>query len=100
MADIPIPPEPPPLVAEALAPHRSLRQDVWRQFKRHKGGVVGLVVLVVIVVATLLGPYVWTIDPFLIDTPIGSAPPSWAHPLGTDNLGRDVLARLLAGGRI
>ncbi|MDJ0961795.1 MAG: ABC transporter permease [Acidimicrobiia bacterium] len=92
--------EPPPPAVEELAPHRSLRQDVWRQFKRHKGGVVGLFVLVVIVVATIFGPYVWTIDPFLIETANGSAPPSLDHPLGTDNLGRDVLARLLAGGRI
>jgi len=80
--------------------HRSLRQDVWRQFKKHKGAVVGLVLLIVIVLATIFGPILWPLDPYAIDTSIGSAGPSAEHPLGTDNLGRDVLARLLVGGRI
>jgi len=80
--------------------HRSLRQDVWRQFKKHKGAVVGLVLLIVIVLATIFGPILWPLAPYAIDTSIGSAGPSAEHPLGTDNLGRDVLARLLVGGRI
>lgn len=83
-----------------MQPHRSLSQDVWRQFKRHKGGVVGLVLLTIIVIATIFGPMVWSVDPFLIETANASAGPSLDHPLGTDNLGRDVLARLLVGGRI
>lgn len=80
--------------------HRSLRQDVWRQFKRHKGAVVGLVILTIIVLATVLGPYVYPLDPYEIDTSIANAAPSADHVLGTDNLGRDVLARVLIGGRI
>ncbi len=93
-------PGPPPPDLEELLQHRSLGQDVWRQFKRHKGAVVGLALLVFIVVATMFGPFVWRIDPFLIETANGSAGPSLSHPLGTDNLGRDVLARLLVGGRV
>lgn len=80
--------------------YRSLRQDVWRQFKRHKGAIAGLVVLTIIVLATVLGPILWSIDPFFIETSNANAGPSLEHPLGTDNLGRDVLARLLVGGRI
>ena len=80
--------------------HRSLRQDVWRQFKRHKGAVVGLVLLALIVFATIFGPFLYPLDPYEIDTTIANAPPSGSHPLGTDNLGRDVLARVLVGGRI
>jgi peptide/nickel transport system permease protein len=80
--------------------HRSLRQDVWRQFKKHKGAVVGLVLLSLIVLATVFGPILWPLDPYAIDTANASAGPSTGHPLGTDNLGRDVLARLLVGGRI
>ena len=80
--------------------HRSLRQDVWRQFKKHKGAVVGLVLLTFIVLATVFGPILWPIDPYAIETSNASAGPSAEHPLGTDNLGRDVLARLLIGGRI
>ncbi|MCP3973878.1 MAG: ABC transporter permease [bacterium] len=85
---------------EELGKHRSLREDVWRQFKRHKGAVVGLTLLIFIVLATIFGPMIWSIDPFLIETANGSAGPTLSHPLGTDNLGRDVLARLLVGGRV
>lgn len=80
--------------------HRSLRQDVWRQFKKHKGAVVGLVVLTIIVLATLFGPFLYGVDPYEVDTPNASLSPGLDHPLGTDNLGRDVLARVLVGGRI
>ena len=80
--------------------HRSLRQDVWRQFKKHKGAVVGLVLLGLIVFATIFGPMLYGIDPYAVDTSMTNAAPSADHPLGTDNLGRDVLARTLVGGRI
>jgi peptide/nickel transport system permease protein len=80
--------------------HRSLRQDVWRQFKKHKGAVVGLVLLGLIVFATVFGPMLYGVDPYAQDTLIRNAPPSTDHVLGTDHLGRDVLARVLVGGRI
>jgi peptide/nickel transport system permease protein len=80
--------------------HRSLRQDVWRQFKKHKGAVVGLVLLGFIVFATIFGPVIYGVDPYAVDTSITNAPPSTDHPFGTDNLGRDVVARILIGGRI
>ncbi|HEX6298978.1 MAG TPA: ABC transporter permease [Acidimicrobiia bacterium] len=80
--------------------HRSLRQDVWRQFKKHKGAVVGLFLLGVIVFATIFGPMLYGIDPYAVDTSIANAPPSAEHPFGTDQLGRDLVARVLIGGRI
>jgi peptide/nickel transport system permease protein len=80
--------------------HRSLREDVWRQFKKHKGAVVGLVLLGLIVFATIFGPMLYGADPYAPDTSITNRPPSPGHPLGTDNLGRDLLARVLIGGRI
>ena len=46
---------------------RSLGQDVWRQFLRHKGAVVGLVILTIIVLARVLGPFVYPLDPFEIN---------------------------------
>lgn len=80
--------------------YRSLRQDVWRQFRRHKGAVAGLVVLTIIVLATALGPLFYPQDPFELDIPNASQGASLEHPMGTDNLGRDVMARVLIGGRI
>ncbi|HEY3428674.1 MAG TPA: ABC transporter permease [Acidimicrobiia bacterium] len=79
--------------------HRSLGQDVWRQFKRHKGAIVGLVLLGLIVLASVVGPFI-SQDAYAIDTLSANQPPSAEHFLGTDNLGRDVLARVLVGGRI
>ena len=93
--------EPTTLAPDGLGEkHRSLRQDVWRQFKRHKGAMVGLLILTIIVLATVLGPLIYPPDPFALDIPNASQGPTADHPLGTDNLGRDVLARLLIGGRI
>ena len=85
---------------ETLGKHRSLRSDVWRQFRRHKGALAGLVVLFVIVVASYLGPFIYPLSPDEIDVVGANKNPSWGHPMGTDNLGRDVMARVLIGGRI
>jgi peptide/nickel transport system permease protein len=88
----------------ALAPvsekHRSLSQDVWRQFRKHKGAMIGLVILIIIVLVTVLGPFVYRVDPFEINLDIANQAPSAGHIFGTDNLGRDVLARTIFGGRI
>ncbi|HEX9854639.1 MAG TPA: ABC transporter permease [Acidimicrobiia bacterium] len=80
--------------------HRSLWADVRRQFRRHKGAVVGLFVLTLIVLTSFLGPFFYPWDPFAIDVPNANLSPSVRHLLGTDNLGRDVAARVMIGGRI
>ena len=85
---------------EVSGEHRSLGQDVWRQFRRHKGAVIGLVLITIITLATVIGPPIYGVDPFEIDVANANQGPSWDHPLGTDNIGRDVLARVLIGGRI
>jgi peptide/nickel transport system permease protein len=59
-----------------------------------------LVILTIIVVATLFGPFLWPQDPFNINLEIANQSPSLSHPFGTDNLGRDVLSRTFIGGRI
>ena len=87
-------------VGQAATVHRTLGQDVWRQFRRHKGGLVGLGLLIFITFSVVFGPFLYRVDPFAIDVMGANTGPSWASPLGTDNLGRDVLARLLVGGRI
>jgi peptide/nickel transport system permease protein len=86
--------------APAVLRHRSLRADVWRQFRRHKGAIVGLVLLSVIALISVVGPFVYGADPYKSNVPDASLGPSWSHPMGTDNLGRDVMARVMVGGRI
>jgi peptide/nickel transport system permease protein len=73
---------------------------LWRQFRAHKGGVAGLIVFVFIVLAVFIGPYIHTIDPNKIDIRAKNQGPSLLHPFGTDNLGKDMLAQVLAGGQI
>ena len=83
-----------------LHEHRSLWMDVWLAFRNHTGALVGVGVFAFIVLAVLLGPFLHSIDPQYLDIQARNAPVSWSHPLGTDNLGRDMLAQMLAGGRI
>ncbi len=52
------------------------------------------------VLAVLLGPLVWRVPINDIDFTARLSPPTWAHPFGTDDLGQDLLARMLYGGRI
>ena len=74
--------------------------EAWRRFKRHKMAVLSLVVLLMMVAAVVLGPLVWTLAVNDIDFTARLKGPSWRHPLGTDDLGQDLLARMLYGGRI
>ena len=80
--------------------HRSLAQDVWHQFRRHKGALGGAAVFALIAFAVLFGSAVHGIDPQYLDYHAKNQGMSIGHPMGTDNLGRDMFARVLAGGRI
>lgn len=80
--------------------HRSLWMDVWLQFRNHTGAMISVGVLGFIVLAVLVGPLLWELDPQRLDPRVSNQGPSRAHPFGTDNLGRDMLAQMLAGGRI
>ncbi|MDQ0456168.1 ABC transporter permease [Rhizobium paknamense] len=74
--------------------------QLWGQFRRHTGGVVGLIVFIFIVLAVYIGPLIHTIDPNKINIRDKNQGPSLAHPFGTDNLGHDLFAQVLAGGQI
>ena len=75
-------------------------QDVWDQFKTHRGALIGSIVFAIIVLGVIAGPFLWTIDATYIDIRARNSGPSLAHPLGTDQLGRDMLARMIAGGKV
>ncbi|MBK9122091.1 MAG: ABC transporter permease [Chloroflexi bacterium] len=89
-----------PVALQKAVKSRSLWSDAWRQFRRHRMAMVASVVLAVIVAMVLVGPYVWTIDPTQVNIVDSYSNGSPAHPFGTDNLGRDTLARVMQGGRI
>jgi len=74
--------------------------EAWRRFRKHKLAVISTGILAVLVLAILIGPTLWPVPINEIDFTAKLKPPSMAHPLGTDDLGQDVLARLLYGGRI
>lgn len=78
---------------------RTLAADVWRQFRQHRGGVVGAIVFLTIVFLVIFGPYLHGINPAALDVRSRNLGVSFAHPMGTDNLGRDMFAQVLAGGR-
>jgi peptide/nickel transport system permease protein len=78
---------------------RSLVRDTWRRFRRHKLAVAGAIVYLGLILMTVVGPLIWTTSVNDIDFAASNSF-SAAHPLGTDDLGRDVLARILWGGRI
>ena len=79
---------------------RSQWLDVWRQFSSHKGAMIALVLFVGILLFVSIGPWLWTVDPTYVDIRARNSGFVAAHPLGTDQLGRDMLARLMAGGRV
>jgi len=94
-------------ISEALRPPRAkgaVRTSLWldaaRRFRRHRLAMVGTALLAVMVVAVLVGPFVYRVPINEIDFKAKLKGPSWAHPLGTDDLGQDLLARMLYGGRI
>ena len=86
--------------AEANITTSSQWKDVWDQFKTHRGALIGMIVFFIIVIGVIAGPFIWTIDATYIDIRARNSGPSLAHPLGTDQLGRDLLARMIAGGKV
>ena len=91
-----------PLAREpaAASARPSPARDVWLQFLRHKGALAGAGAFSVVALAVLLGSAVHGVDPQYLDYAARNRGMSLAHPMGTDNLGRDMLARVLAGGRV
>ena len=87
-------------VIEPSAPSRSYGLDVWIRLRRNPAAIVGLAIVVTLALAALLAPLLSPADPLAQNLAGAAQPPSWAHPFGTDKLGRDLLARILYGARI
>jgi peptide/nickel transport system permease protein len=88
----------------APAPARSRRvslgHEAWRRFRRHRLALFSAGVLLTLVLALCLGPLLWPLPINAIDFAAHLGGPSLAHPLGADDLGQDLLARMIYGGRI
>jgi len=84
----------------ARARHVTPWMDAWRRFRRHRLAVASSFILLAMILAVVVGPYIWRVQINEIDFAAQLQTPSWAHPLGTDDLGQDLLARMLYGGRI
>jgi len=85
--------------AEIVKPH-SLWGDVWRRFRKHKLAIGAALVLMVILLLVIAGPLLWRVSPERIDIVSAYAGMTAEHPFGSDNLGRDTLARVIYGGRV
>ncbi len=81
-------------------PAGSLWRDAWRRLRANRLAMAGLVMLAVVAVAVVAGPWFSPHSYAGQDTALGAAGPSARHWLGTDPLGRDLLVRLLQGGRV
>jgi peptide/nickel transport system permease protein len=94
--------EPLTVAAGAQAPLEpaSVRRRWWRRLRRSTTFVAGAVIVVTMVVASLAAPLITPYDPVRMRAADRFQGPSLAHPFGTDQLGRDVLARVLHGGRL
>jgi oligopeptide transport system permease protein len=89
-----------PVLTEPLEKGSSLWHDAWLRLRKNKLAIFGMVALVVVTIACVVGPWVSAYGYEQQDLLSTFSPPSPAHWLGTDQLGRDLLVRLLFGGRV
>jgi peptide/nickel transport system permease protein len=90
------------LRATMPAPPASQWRAIWSQFRTHKGALFGLVVLVILVVFVVIGPFVWHPEKLRVAEALKAKNqgPSLRFPLGTDQLGRDMLYRMIQAGKV
>jgi peptide/nickel transport system permease protein len=84
----------------SVLPLSSPIAETWRRFARDRMAVLGAIVFGAIVCGVIAGPWVYRLPIDAIDFSRTTAPPSWSHPFGTNDLGQDQLARVLSGGRV
>lgn len=83
-------------VLKAESPAR----EAWRMFLRNRSAILGLVLLAAIIIITFIGPFIYTVDPFeVVWAPFTPPGANAKVPLGTDHIGRDIMAGLVNGGR-
>ncbi|MEO6300899.1 MAG: ABC transporter permease, partial [Paracoccaceae bacterium] len=88
--------------AKIVPPPERQWKAIWQQFRTHKGAAFGLVVLSILILAVLIGPFVWHPDKLTVSQAIKvkNLNPSLRFPLGTDQIGRDMLYRMIQAGKV
>ena len=85
---------------EEIYTGRSMAQETWRRLKKNKGAMFGIAFLLLLVLATIVASFIFDYDKDIIAmTKDRFLPPSWEHPFGTDNMGRDIFKRVLYGAK-
>ena len=79
---------------------RSQWRDVWDKFSAHRGALAGMIFFLFICLFVTVGPSIWPYDPTYIDIRSRNQGMSFSHPFGTDQLGRDMFARMMNGGQV
>jgi peptide/nickel transport system permease protein len=88
------------VVPPARVRHDSLAREAWRRFCRHRLALLSAGILIAMTLLLLFGTFIWPVAINDIDFAAQLTGPSLSHPLGTDDLGQDLLARMIYGGRI
>lgn len=85
---------------DQLQKPRTLWGDTWRQFRKHKLAMIASAILIAIVLLVVVGPFLYSGDPEHIDFSYKYSGMTLERPLGADDLGRDLFARIIQGGRV
>ncbi len=80
---------------------RSLGAEVWRRLRKNKGAMIGMIIVIILVGVALSVDLIYDYETDVIENHLMDKlqKPSWEHPFGTDNLGRDIFARVVYGTR-
>ncbi len=81
-------------------PTRGLWQDMLYRFRRHRIGMTGAIITLILIILAIFGPTLAPYAPNTMDFNAPFAPPSLQHPFGTDDFGRDTLSRIMYGARV
>lgn len=93
--------EPNKIAATKRYKKRSMSAEVWRNFKKSKGAILGIIILSIVLSACIVGEFIYDYNEDIVKQNFEERlqKPSWKHPFGTDQYGRDIFARILYGGR-
>lgn len=88
------------VLAESHTPQRGELSRTWRRLRRHRLGVAGLAFILALCIMAIAAPLIAPHHPFELDTSRMGEGPSWSHPFGFDEVGRDILSRTIFGARV